>query len=259
MILSLTTCLSSGAAKRFLNFRSIYEIANLFIQKHGYRPIRTLSYAIDYRFSGTGPISYHVSNIIYHALTALLVYLVTLSLIPQKTTALVAALIFAVHPVHTDSVAYLSGRRDILFTLFYLAGFLLHKVPEAEPVDIFAAGLVLLPPEYRLQGNGGYAAHRVFDVRCLQSIASNRHRFNGLCMKQVLPLSTRSAGTNIFTASFPCARFVSVCIKYSFTPHLTRRAIMAAAWGSPFLPWERFSFTTLSCCSARQACSGLLL
>jgi len=103
---------------------SVYEIANLFIQKHGYRPIRTLSYAIDYRFSGTGPVSYHVSNIIYHALTALLAYLVTLALIPQKTTALVAAFIFAVHPVHTDSVSYLSGRRDILFTLFYLAGFL---------------------------------------------------------------------------------------------------------------------------------------
>ena len=102
---------------------TVYDIVNLFTQKYGYRPIRTLSYAIDYRFSGTGPVSYHVSNIIYHAITVLLVYLVSLSLIPQKTTALVAALIFAVHPVHTDSVAYLSGRRDILFALFYLAGF----------------------------------------------------------------------------------------------------------------------------------------
>lgn len=103
---------------------SIYDIVNLFTEKYGYRPIRTLSYAIDYRFSGNRPVSYHVSNIIYHALTALLAYLVTLSLIPRKTTALITALIFAVHPVHTDSVAYLSGRRDILFTLFYLAGFL---------------------------------------------------------------------------------------------------------------------------------------
>jgi tetratricopeptide (TPR) repeat protein len=102
---------------------SVYDIVNLFAEKYGYRPIRTLSYAIDYGFSGTGPVSYHVSNIIYHAITALLVYLVTISLIPQQATALVAALIFAAHPIHTDSVAYLSGRRDILFALFYLAGF----------------------------------------------------------------------------------------------------------------------------------------
>jgi tetratricopeptide (TPR) repeat protein len=102
---------------------SVYDIVNLFTEQYGYRPIRTLSYAIDYRFSGTGPVSYHVSNIIYHTITALLVYLVTISLIPQHITALVAALIFAAHPVHTDAVAYLSGRRDILFALFYLAAF----------------------------------------------------------------------------------------------------------------------------------------
>ncbi len=59
MILSLMTCLSSRGSKTVPKLDSIYEIANLFIQKYGYRPIRTLSYAIDYRFSGTGPVSYH--------------------------------------------------------------------------------------------------------------------------------------------------------------------------------------------------------
>ncbi len=126
---------------------SVYDIVNLFTEKYGYRPIRTLSYAIDYRFSGTGPVSYHVSNIIYHAVTALLVYLVTIALIPRQATALVAALIYAVHPVHTDSVAYLSGRRDILFALFYLAGFwcfVRHRKRNRLPYLIAAMVLYLL-------------------------------------------------------------------------------------------------------------------
>jgi tetratricopeptide (TPR) repeat protein len=99
------------------------DIINVFTKKSGYRPIRTLSYAIDYYFSGLNPLSYHISNIFYHTTTTLLVYLVTMTLISNKTTALVAALLFAVHPVHTDSVTYLAGRRDILSLLFYLMGF----------------------------------------------------------------------------------------------------------------------------------------
>ncbi len=126
---------------------SVYDIVNLFTEKYGYRPIRTLSYAIDYRFSGTGPVSYHVTNIICHTITALLVYLVTISLVSRQTTALVAAFIFAVHPVHTDSVAYLSGRRDILFALFYLAGFwcfLKYRKKERFPYFIAALAFYLL-------------------------------------------------------------------------------------------------------------------
>ncbi len=103
-----------------------------------YRPLRTISYALDYtlnkkfwyRFAshqwtdrGLIPLGYHVSNIFYHILTALLVYLVIYKLSLNARVAFIGASLFALHPVHTESVAYLSGRRDILSTLFYLAGF----------------------------------------------------------------------------------------------------------------------------------------
>ena len=115
------------------------DIIEVFTKKSGYRPIRTLSYALDYRFSGSSPLSYHISNIAYHTITALLVYLVTLALLSDRTTALFAALIFAVHPVHTDSVTYLAGRRDILCVLFYLTGFYLF-------LSCRKTGRVLLAP-----------------------------------------------------------------------------------------------------------------
>jgi tetratricopeptide (TPR) repeat protein len=103
--------------------KDVTSIISVLTQKNAYRPVRTLSYAIDYHFSGINPLSYHISNISYHIITTLLVYLVTLSILSNRVTAFITALLFAVHPVHTDSVTYLAGRRDILCVLFYLMGF----------------------------------------------------------------------------------------------------------------------------------------
>ena len=103
-----------------------------------YRPTRMISYAVDYTLNqklwrssgeyggydeGLNPLGYHISNCVYHLLTILLVFLVVSRLVSNNRMAFLAAALFALHPVHTDSVTYLSGRRDILFTLFYLAGF----------------------------------------------------------------------------------------------------------------------------------------
>ena len=109
--------------KTILSPQKISDIADIITEKEGYRPIRALSYAIDYHFSGLDPFSYHISNILYHIINCFLVYLITLSLLSNRATAFFAAIFFATHPVHTDSVTYIAGRRDILFTLFYLTGF----------------------------------------------------------------------------------------------------------------------------------------
>ncbi|MDX1778590.1 MAG: hypothetical protein R3339_06900, partial [Thermodesulfobacteriota bacterium] len=103
-----------------------------------YRPVRTITYALDYSLNknvwhffgtykgldkGLNPLGYHLSNIFYHLITSLLVFLVIGRLTGKPRIAFFAATLFALHPVHTDSVTYLSGRRDILCALFYLLGF----------------------------------------------------------------------------------------------------------------------------------------
>jgi len=60
---------------------------------------------------------------VFHLLTSLLIYLTISSLAGNSRIAFFAALLFTVHPVHTDSVTYISGRRDILSSLFYILGF----------------------------------------------------------------------------------------------------------------------------------------
>ena len=88
-----------------------------------YRPIRSASLAFDYALSGLDPWGYHLFNLSYHALSAVFVFLIAMVLFGRKRPALLAALFFAVHPIQTDAVTYLSGRRDVLSGLFLLAGF----------------------------------------------------------------------------------------------------------------------------------------
>ena len=95
------------------------------IDKIPYRPLRWISHVIDYHFSDLNPLGYHISNITLHTLTSILIYLTISTLVENTRIAFFAALLFAVHPIHTDSVTYISGRRDILSTLFYILGFYL--------------------------------------------------------------------------------------------------------------------------------------
>jgi len=106
------------------DFRSIEGLTQLF-RSGGwltYRPLRTASYAIDYALFGLTPSGFRAFNILYHALNGVLVFTLLRSILGVTRPAFLAALLFIIHPVQTESVAYISGRRDLLSTLFYLTG-----------------------------------------------------------------------------------------------------------------------------------------
>jgi protein O-mannosyl-transferase len=96
---------------------------DLSLLSSSYRPLRDLSYAIDFAIWGEGPFGFHLTNLVLHAGNVLLVFALVRRLTEDLATALLAALIFAVHPIQTDAVTYISGRRDLLFSFFYLSAF----------------------------------------------------------------------------------------------------------------------------------------
>ena len=104
-----------------LSIRSISNIWDLLI--HSYRPLRMISYAIDYHFWALNPVGYHITNILLHIFCCYWVYAITLRLTRDSRASFYTAILFAVHPIHTDAVTYVSGRRDVLFTFFYLMAF----------------------------------------------------------------------------------------------------------------------------------------
>ena len=94
--------------------------ANFIDILRSYRPLRYVSYAVDYRIFGMNPAGFRLMNIIYHTISVLALFWALKMFGLTKRAAFTAALIFAVHPVNTDAVAYISGRRDVLMGLFYI-------------------------------------------------------------------------------------------------------------------------------------------
>lgn len=96
-----------------------------------YRPLRDISYRIDYLIGGKEPFVYHLSNVLLHIIATLVVYWFFTLLFKGGPVPLLAAAFFAVHPLHTESVAWVKGRDDILFTLFYLLSFIMYLKHES--------------------------------------------------------------------------------------------------------------------------------
>ncbi len=100
----------------------------------GLRPLLKLSYTLNW-VSGLDVLGFHLFNICVHFLNVLLVYALAARLFAhsigndrqhERWLALFTALLFAVHPVNTEAITYISGRSMSLMTLFYLAAFLTY-------------------------------------------------------------------------------------------------------------------------------------
>jgi tetratricopeptide (TPR) repeat protein len=89
-------------------------------------PVTLFSYAIEYHLWGLESSGYHVTNVILHALNGLLVYYFLARLLKNRAVALLAAIIWIVHPVQVESIAWISQRKNLLSMLFTLLAFLAH-------------------------------------------------------------------------------------------------------------------------------------
>ena len=92
-----------------------------------YLPLTILSYAVEYHFSGLNPFAYHAISLILHLGNCLLVFWFIFMLRANLTAAFITALLFGIHPLHVESVAWVSERKDVLCTLFFLAALISYQ------------------------------------------------------------------------------------------------------------------------------------
>ncbi|HUX91439.1 MAG TPA: tetratricopeptide repeat protein [Gallionellaceae bacterium] len=121
--------------------------------QHGIRPLLKFTYTADWAI-GLGVAGFHLTNVLIHLGNTWLVWLLARrfvanhpalnaqSVLPLSVPFL-AALLFAVHPAHSEAVTYICGRSSALMTLFYLAGMLLYVEGKAQGNKIY---LHLLTP-----------------------------------------------------------------------------------------------------------------
>jgi len=85
-----------------------------------YQPLHIFSYAIEYHFYKLNPAGYHTTSVIMHLIVTALVFRFILLLSGNSTIALIAALLFGIHPLHVESVAWAAERKDLLYGMFFV-------------------------------------------------------------------------------------------------------------------------------------------
>ena len=105
-------------------------ISNMFsVSNHvmgNYHPLTVLSNALEYSKVGLEPYLYHFDNLLLHVCNTLLVYWLVSLLTRRPVAAAITALLFGLHPMHVEPVAWLAGRKDVLYGSFYLAACIAH-------------------------------------------------------------------------------------------------------------------------------------
>lgn len=91
-----------------------------------HRPLVTLSYMLDHALWGLRAPGYHLTNVLLHVASTLLVYLVAPALGAGGSGAFLASAVFGLHPIHTESVAWIAGRTDVIATALLLLSLLLY-------------------------------------------------------------------------------------------------------------------------------------
>lgn len=85
-----------------------------------WHPLTWLSYMADFKLYGLNPAGYHLTNVLFHAGNALLLFLVLREATGRTWESAAVAGLFALHPLHVESVAWVSERKDVLSTFFWM-------------------------------------------------------------------------------------------------------------------------------------------
>ena len=104
---------------RAFTFENLKTIFTSYHQGN-YHPLTILTYAVEYSLVQANPFLYHLDNVLLHLANVLLVYVFIKKLTGRWQLAVITALLFGIHPLRVESVAWVSERKDVLYSLFFL-------------------------------------------------------------------------------------------------------------------------------------------
>lgn len=107
-----------------------------------YRPLTTLSFAIDHALWGLNPVGFHLTNLSLHILAGILLFLILKKIRVSIFPAFVISLLFLLHPIQTEAVTYINSRGDSLYTVFgFLALLIFVRLLQQNKNTLFIAGI----------------------------------------------------------------------------------------------------------------------
>ena len=91
------------------------------VKKSGnWHPVTWLSLMLDYSIFGLNPLGYHLINLLFHVMNTLLLFLILRRMTKSLWQSAFVACLFAIHPLHVESVAWIAERKDVLSTFFWM-------------------------------------------------------------------------------------------------------------------------------------------
>jgi tetratricopeptide (TPR) repeat protein len=103
-----------------LNSKTAWWALTTFTGAH-WHPLTWLSYLLDVSIYGAGPRGFHITNIVFHVLSTMLLFRFFRLYAKSLLAGLFVAGIFGLHPIHVESVAWIAERKDVLFAFFWIA------------------------------------------------------------------------------------------------------------------------------------------
>jgi Tfp pilus assembly protein PilF len=106
----------------FVQRLTIENIGKYFSTFHAglYHPLTTLSFAIDYAIGKGSAFSFHFTNLLFHLANTCLIFILIRKLFSNLSIAYLVALLFGIHPLHVEAVAWITSRKDLLYVFFFL-------------------------------------------------------------------------------------------------------------------------------------------
>jgi tetratricopeptide (TPR) repeat protein len=168
----------------------------------GWHPIIWLSYFLDYKLFGLNAGAYHLTNLILHILSSLLLFWLFKRMTGEIWKSAFVAAFFALHPLHVESVAWISERKDVLSVFFGILTLYLYVYYTEKPailryiamLFLFACALVCKPMVVTLP-----VIMILLDYWPLQRFEKNKGRFVLWQLREKMPLFILSAAFSVIT------------------------------------------------------------
>lgn len=234
-----------------------------------YRPLVALSFFVEKKMFGLAPVFFHSTNILIHSLVAYFVFCLAGLILRKRETAVLAATLFALHPVHWEAVSSIAGRSVILCAMWYLAAFIFyckgrekkHLVYVLASLGSFSLALLskeegvtlpvlILSYEYFIKGNNGLkrlggsllrAAPYLFMVAAYLAL----RRAIGITHIELWP-SVSAAGLGVATFLRAVLTYLRLFI-FPYDLHFDRARVYFQEWANPELLATLFFYGSFAC------------
>lgn len=125
---------------------SLKGLTTIFTSYHigNYHPFTILSFALEFKLFGLNPRAFHFSNLLFHLVNVWLVFRLIILLGRRFEMAAVVSALFAIHPMHVESVSWISERKDVLYSMFFLSSLIAYiKYTNTQQKKYFAWSIIL--------------------------------------------------------------------------------------------------------------------